>query len=81
MKWTLIREKNLGTAVPTVIAVVVAMAFMVTVGVVLTATKLTWVAMRRRSRRKHSLSNLYMLPEGYVDFNSRVVTLKTGTDN
>lgn len=83
MKWTFIRAKKptaIVGAVPTVIALVVAVTLIVTVGVFLTATGYTFAALRRKSRKKRSLSNLYMLPEGYVDFHSRSANLKTGTD-
>lgn len=83
MKWTSIRDKKasaIAAAVPTVIVFVVAMTLIVTAGVFLTATGCTLAAMRRKSRRKRSLSNLYMLPERGVDFNLRPVALRTGTD-
>jgi hypothetical protein len=84
LKWTSIRDKKpsaIAAAVPTVIVFVVAMTLVVTVGVFLTAAGCTWAAMRRKSRRKSSLSNLYMLPERGVDFNARAANLKTGTEN
>ena len=83
MKWTSIRDKKvsaIAAAVPTVIVFVVAMTLVVTVGVFLTATGCTLAAMRRKSRRKRSLSNLYMLPERGIDFSSRPVVLITGTE-
>lgn len=84
MKWTFIRDKKASAivaAVPTVIVFVVAITFIVTIGVFLTATGCTLAAMRRRSRRKHSPpANWYMLPEGHVDFNSRLADLEIGTE-
>jgi len=82
MKSTLTLEKKPSAIAATVVsalALVVAMAVVVAVGIVLTGTKCTMAAIRRRSRRKVLLSNLYMLPKGHGDFNVRTVTAKTSS--
>lgn len=74
MKWTFIRDKKLSAiaaAIPSVIAFVVAITFIITIGVLLTATGCTLAAIRKRSRIRNSPpSGWYTLPEGYADFNS-----------
>jgi hypothetical protein len=84
LNWIFIRDKKpsaIAAAVPAVVAFAVAMTVVVTVGVFLTAAGCALATMRRKSRRKHSLSNLYTFPEGYGDFNSHSPNLKTGTAN
>ena len=74
MKWTLIRGKRpaaIAATIPTVIAFVVVMTVIATVGVVLTSTGCILAAMRRQSRVKKVLSDRYMLPEGHVDIHSQ----------
>jgi uncharacterized membrane-anchored protein len=70
MKWTLIRGRRPAgaviVAIPTVIAFVVVVTVIVTVGVVLTSTGCILAAMRRESRRKKTVSDWYVLPEGYI---------------
>jgi hypothetical protein len=70
MKWTLMRSKRSAAiaAVPTVIAFVVGVTLIVTVGGILTITGCILAAMRRKSLRKKAVSDRYMLPEGYVDY-------------
>ena len=84
LKWTFIRHKKpsaIAAAVPAVVAFVVAITFIVAIGVFLTATGCAVAALRQRSRRKYSPpSNWYVLPEGHVDFRSRSADLKTGIE-
>jgi amino acid transporter len=80
--WTLIRGKRpsaIAVSIPTVVAFVLAMTVIVTVGVVLTSTGCILAAMRRQSRIKKVLSDRYMLPEGHVDFHSRSAPSNTVT--
>jgi hypothetical protein len=82
MKSTTILDTKPSTVAATVaaaLALVVAMAVVVTVGIVLTGTRCTLAAMRRRSRRKLLLSNLYMLPNDHGDTSFRPATAKSGT--
>jgi hypothetical protein len=82
LKWTLIRGKRpsaIAVAIPTVVAFVVAMTVIVTVGVVLTSAGCILAAMRRQSRIKKVLSDRYMLPEGHVDSYSRSAPSNTVT--
>jgi amino acid transporter len=82
LKWTLIRGKRpsaIAAAIPTVVAFVVAMTVIVTVGVVLTSTGCILAVMRRQSRLNRVLSDRYMLPEGQVDFHSRSAPSNTVT--
>jgi len=71
LKWTSIRNKKpsaIAAAIPTVIAFIAVMTVIVTIGVGLTGAGYILAAMRRKSRRKKALSDRYMLPEGYIDF-------------
>ncbi len=80
---TLIRYKKpsaIAAAVPTAIAFIVIMTVLVAVSVVLTSTGFVLAAMRQKSRRRNALSNRYMLPEGYVDFNRVVPYPKMTTE-
>jgi hypothetical protein len=72
VKWALKRARRPAViaAVPTAIAFVVVVAVIVTVGGILTITGCILGAMRRKSLREKAISDRYMLPEGYVDFNS-----------
>jgi hypothetical protein len=83
VKWAFIRDQKpsaIAAALPTIIAFAVAITFVVTIGVFLTATGCTLAAMRRRSRRRHAPpANWHTLPEGRVGLNSRSVELQTGT--
>jgi hypothetical protein len=78
MKWTLMGGKRPAAiaAVPTVIAFVAGVTLIVTVGGILTITGCILAAMRRKSLRTKAVSDRYMLPEGYVDFNSLKVEAK-----
>jgi hypothetical protein len=73
------RPSAIAAAVPTVIVYSAVMTVIVFLAVLLTASGITWAAVRRRLRGRNTLSNRYMLPEGYQDFNSRTTNLKQRT--
>lgn len=64
-------------AVPTVIAFAVAMTFIVIFGVFVTTTGWAWAAMRRKSRRKRSLTSLE-LADSYVGLDFRPANRPAG---
>jgi ABC-type Fe3+ transport system permease subunit len=80
LKWATIRYRRpsaIAAAVPTVLAFIVATAFIVTVGVFLTGTGCAWAMLRRRSRLKRSLTNLE-LAESYGNLDFRSAKVKAG---
>jgi hypothetical protein len=79
MKPTTILDRKpsaIAATVAAALALVVAVAVVVTVGIVLTGTKCTLAAIRRRARRKLLLSNLYMLPNDQGDLTFRPAAAK-----
>ena len=64
-------------AVPTVIAFAVALTFIVILGVFITGSGLVWAAMRRKSRRKRSLTSLE-LADSYVGLDFRPANRPAG---
>jgi uncharacterized membrane protein len=80
LNWESIRYRKpsaIAAAVPTVIAFVVAITFIVTVGVFLTGTGWVRAAVRRKSRLKLSLTD-QKLAESCVDFDFRPASMKAG---
>lgn len=64
-------------AVPTVIAFAAALTFIVILGVFITGSGFVWAAMRRKSRRKRSLTSLE-LADSYVGLDFRPANRPAG---
>jgi hypothetical protein len=61
----------INAGIPAMITLAVVLVVIMTVGGVWTSARAILAARRRKSRKEKALSNRYMLPEGYVGFNSK----------